>query len=251
MLCTEPPFDDVNVRKALHIGTNINALMELNFADELPRHFYPIHFQNPAYIPENELPADIAELYEYSSTDAIQLLTDAGYPGGLTIDLYTDDSTTSQNNAALLMSQWEDIGVTANIIVNDRATHDDLAFNRSYHGALLSSFGSPNPDIMLYRHSYTEGYANFAGYSNPEFDTVVEALVGELDPTVQLPLIEEAQLMLLRDVVYIPIYPVVSAHFWWPWLKNYNGEVTITDGSPHSLIGWIWVDEGMKQGMGF
>ena len=73
----------------------------------------------------------------------------------------------------------------------------------------------------------------------------------ELDPAKQLPLMKEAELMLMRDVVHIGYYPVVSGHFWRPWLQNYYGEVTATDGSPHSLIAWIWVDEKMKKDLGF
>ncbi len=251
MLQSEPPFDNLAVRKAFMVGTDINGFKRLNFSEALPRHSYPIHYQHPAYIPEDKLPADIAELYNYSPEKAKQMLAAAGYPNGLTIDLYADSTPTVQDNAALLKDQWAKFGVTANIKVHDPTTHSNFTYNRNYHGAILSAQEIANPINSLVRFGSTKGYINFSGYSNAEYDAIVGKLATELDPAKQLPLMKEAQLKLLRDVAHIGYYPIVDGHFWWPWLKNYHGEVTVTDGSPHSLAGYIWIDQNLKKSMGF
>jgi peptide/nickel transport system substrate-binding protein len=251
MLESEPPFNDLNVRKALMIATDIKALERLNFAEDIPRHSYPIHYQSPFYIPEDKLPADIQELYHYDPEKAKQMLADAGYPDGLKIDLYADSTNNQQDNAALLKDMWAKAGVTADIQVHDPTTHTNFTYNRNYHGVIMSSQEIANPINSLNRLASTEGYINFSGYSNKDYDALMAKLTTELDPTKQAPLIKEAQLMLLRAVVHIPFSPLTEGHFWWPWLRNYYGEVTVTDGSPHSLVGWIWLDQNMKKSMGF
>ncbi len=251
MLESEPPFDDLQVRKALMIATDINAVERLTFATDIPRHSYPIHYQNPAYIPENQLPADIQELYDYNPEKAKKMLADAGYPDGLNFDLYIDSTNNYQDNAALLKDIWAKAGFNANIVVHDPTTHTNFTYKRNYHGVIMSSQEIANPINSLNRFASTEGYINFSGYSNPKYDALMAKLTTELDPAKQMPLMKESQLMLLRDVVHIPFSPAISGHFWWPWLQNYHGEVTVTDGSPHSLVQWIWVDQKMKKSMGF
>ena len=146
---------------------------------------------------------------------------------------------------------WSKAGIMANIVVHDPTTHTNFTYNRNYHGTIMSDQEIANPINSLYRFAHTEGYINFSGYSDPEYDAIVSKLSTELDTEKQLPLMKEAQLKLLSDVVHIPFVPRISGHFWWPWLKNYYGEVTVTDGSCHSIAPWIWIDENMKKDLGF
>jgi peptide/nickel transport system substrate-binding protein len=251
MLMLEPPFNDIRVRKALRIATDVKAFQRLNFSDALPRHVYPIHYQHPAYIPEDKLPADIKELYDYNPEKAKQLLAEAGYPNGITIDLYADSTAVNQDNAALAKDLWAKAGITANIVVHDPITHTNFTYNKNYHGTILQSNEIANPINSLYRFGHSEGYVNHSAWNSPEYDAIVEQLATELDPAKQLPLMEKAQLLMLRAIPVVPLHPLVEGHFWWPWLKNYDGEVTVTDGSPHSLVQWIWIDANLKKTMGF
>ncbi|MBN1687270.1 MAG: ABC transporter substrate-binding protein [Spirochaetales bacterium] len=250
MLTTEPPFDNVNVRRAMMIGTDIKAHQRLMLSEEIPTHSYPIHYQHPAYTPVEKLPADLAELYAYDPAKAKKILADAGYPNGLTIDLYADSTPVHMDNAALLKDEWAKFGVTANIQVHDPVTHTNFTYHRNYHGAIISGQEIANPINSLYRFGHTEGYINFSAYSNSAYDAIVTKLATELDPAKQLPLMKEASLMLLGDVAHIPMFPQITGHYWWPWLKNYYGEVTASDGSPHSIIAWIWIDQDLKKKLG-
>ncbi len=83
----EPPFDNRDVRRAMMIGTDINATRRMLRSGDLPLHAYPIYYGNPAvYTPIEQLPAEARELYDYDPAKARQILADAGYPNGFEID---------------------------------------------------------------------------------------------------------------------------------------------------------------------
>ena len=40
--------------------------------------------------------------------------------------------------------------------------------------------------------------------------------------------------------------------YWWPWLRNYNGEYALDDDSGFfAMLPYIWIDEDLKKEMGF
>ena len=43
-------------------------------------------------------------------------------------------------------------------------------------------------------------------------------------------------------------YPTYD--FWWPWVKNYDGEVCVGYSADLDFPRWIWVDQALKKSMG-
>ena len=78
----EPPMDDVDVRRALMVGTNMTEFQDLYGAGRYPVHFLPYSFALPktVYTPLEDLPTETRGLYDYSPERARQMLADAGYP---------------------------------------------------------------------------------------------------------------------------------------------------------------------------
>ncbi|GAG95395.1 unnamed protein product, partial [marine sediment metagenome] len=75
--CDEPPFDDVNVRRAVAVGTDLMEFKAAAMVLETPLLFYPVVPDDPAYIPLEDLPADIQILFEYDPVLAREMLEDA------------------------------------------------------------------------------------------------------------------------------------------------------------------------------
>jgi len=250
--CDVPPFDNKNVRRAMMIGTNLQAFKKLGLAEDLPTHSYPLHYQCPAYIPLEELPAEAQILYDYNPTLAKQMLADEGYTDGLKISLYCSSAGTAPDHAALIKDQWAKFGVEVNIVQNESAVHTTFCYERNYKDAALFSHETSNPINALVRFGRSTGYCNFGNYVNPDYDELVDELQIELDTDKQVILEREASLVLLEDVApYIPLYAIASGHFWWPWLQNYYGELTCDDGSIPGMLSYVWVDEDMKKEMGY
>ena len=69
-----------------------------------------------AYVPLNQMPANIQDLWTYDAAKAKQMLADAGYPNGFSLVITTNSTdSTQQDVAQLLVSQWAKVGITATI----------------------------------------------------------------------------------------------------------------------------------------
>jgi hypothetical protein len=51
----------------------------------------------------------------------------------------------------------------------------------------------------------------------------------------------------LFALFYAPPSQIVM---WWPWLKNYSGELSVGYFSGDSWVRYVWVDQAMKKSMG-
>jgi peptide/nickel transport system substrate-binding protein len=55
---------------------------------------------------------------------------------------------------------------------------------------------------------------------------------------------------ILRGVPYVllPVPYYYSA--WWPWVKNYNGEMRAGAAKPGPIYARLWIDQELKKRMG-
>ncbi len=90
LLNTQPPLDQVDVRRALFIGTNLEEFVKMmGVPVDLPTFWVPYPSDNPMYRPLEEWPEDVRTLYDYNPTRAKEMLAEAGYPDGFTLELLT------------------------------------------------------------------------------------------------------------------------------------------------------------------
>ncbi|WP_326641116.1 ABC transporter substrate-binding protein [Streptosporangium sp. NBC_01755] len=66
---------------------------------------------------------------------------------------------------------------------------------------------TPDP-LEFYGILKTGNFANYGGYSNPEYDAIVEEAAAQPDPAARAATIAKLQEIAVRDVVWIPLYEV-------------------------------------------
>jgi ABC-type transport system substrate-binding protein len=256
--CSKPPFDNVDVRRAMMIGTDQRPFHDLQNAPiELPVHFRPVTPVDPDYIPLEKLPKDCQILFKYDPELAKKMLADSGYPDGFETTINTVGLPALIDQAAMLVDLWAKIGVKAEINTMDAAslqkiTHGTAGGKAGYDGVIPSwddQFG--NSMNSLIRRGETGHVYNKAMWSNKRFDELTSAMVREPDASKRSPMIKEASIIFIRECPYVPLNPQAGGVYWTPWTKNYYGECNVQDMDIGPVFAHIWIDQGLKDELGY
>ncbi|GAI33783.1 unnamed protein product, partial [marine sediment metagenome] len=236
------------------IGTNFEELVRLpGVPIDLPVFWVPHTPLDAAwYRPLEEWPEDFQILFDYNPTLAKQMLADAGYPDGFTLELLTSPDPDELDLSDLIVAQWDKIGVDVKIDVRDAATWMAMLHGRRYKHMAFSTYGQGLAELQLSRQYHSDAYLNWTNYSNPEVDVLIDKMMAEIDVDERMRWGKEAYPIMMREAPYIPIRPGTEGHFWWPWLKNYYGERNVGDfTNPWPILAHIWIDQDLKAEMGF
>ena len=49
--------------------------------------------------------------------------------------------------------------------------------------------------------------------------------------------------------IQVPVYR--TSTFWWPWLKNYSGEISVGYFNNAGWSQFVWLDQDLKRSMGY
>ena len=248
------PFNDINVRHALMIGTDMKAFNAILGADiDMPIDWHPAYPGDPAiYTPIDELPPQMAELYKYDPEKAKKMLADAGYPNGFRMEVVVDNPTMAQERGSLLAAQWAKIGVTVDVNVSDTTTYVGYRYDKDFKDALITVVETPGAVFLLQRTAYTGATLNPGHYSSAAMDAKIDKIVSTVDVDEMDRLTKAACLDLLWDCPYIPLQVGLDGYYWWPWIQNYAGEFNVQDANqPWPLFARMWIDQDMKKKLGY
>jgi len=255
---TAPPLDDVNVRRALHIGTNLDEFIKMMGVSELvdlPVFCAPYTADNPAYRPLEEWPEDVQILYDYNPELASEMLRKAGVPEGFELELLIQSLAPHIDLAEVLQAQWEKIGIDVKINAVDVLTHATILYDKAFKHAGMHVGGGiciADTQLMLYRYYRTPAVFNWGRYSNPDADVLIAKAMAAMDVDEQMRYGDEALQLMWPEVPRICIQPGTEGWFWWPWIKNYYGERNVQDyTNPWPVLAHAWVDQDLKAEMGY
>lgn len=227
---TNQYLKDVRVRKAISMVVDAKALVT-NITEGIAR-------TATSFMPP-ELVASTAKAPGGDVAKAKQLLADAGYPNGFTIDLWTPNGTYLKDKeiAQALQAPLKSIGVTANIKVLDYSAYVD---GLSRHEAGLFVLGwahTPSPDSYDRAVFYTKSASNWSGYSNPNIDKLIDQAVEQSSYEAALKIWQQVDQLLLDDAAGAPIY-------WSTFI--YAGRKRVHDFVPTAFGQWdlskAWVE---------
>jgi len=204
---------------------------------------WPLGSQVPGYTAQTDLPESQAALYTFNSSEAKQMIIDAGYPNGFNLEIDVD-SQAQQNLAYDVSSYWEQIGIKVSIKVLD-ATDMASALNQvTYPDMIFTEETVSNPLISLQMASSQSLGATYL--SSEPFDSEYKAIMNETDPIKRTLLENNLSLAMLDDVGVIPGPQSYSLNCYWPWIKNYYGEVDAGFDNQMMMIKTLWIDQNVK-----
>ena len=248
-----PPLNDVNVRRALMIGTNLKELAEVAGAENLPIHWFPISWADTyAYTPIDKLPAESRKLYDYNPELAKKMLKEAGVSNLKVIGNLEGGEVEAESLLSLLKDQWTKIGVDLELNAMDGTAMSKMFVSKKLQpgGSTTGAQDIANPSLM-YRYFHTDGIFNGMGYSSAANDAAMNKHAASTDFEEKARLAKESALIILNDVPKLPLALRISKHYWWPWVRNYYGEWSVHDNpGPYGLF-FAWFDKSLKKQMGY
>ena len=213
---TQPPFNDVRVRKALAL-----AIDKKRICDKLLR-----GGEKPTshLVPDNVAHYESTEGLGYNPQEARKLLAEAGYPGGKGFPNfnYLLDSGGGANMhaqiAVEIQNMWEsDLGIHVELRQMEKKIYIDAQNRLDYNVSRSSWIGDYNdPDTFLDLFRSFDGN-NRTGWKNAGYDKLMNDADNEVDLKKRAQLLKQAETILVRDEVpIVPIFHYVGFNFYDP-----------------------------------
>jgi peptide/nickel transport system substrate-binding protein len=249
----KPPLNDLRVRRALNIAINKPEIVKLFYGGQAEIMAFPQHPNfGSFYQGIKDQPASVQELFKYDPAKARKLLADAGLSGGF--DLKIQVCSCSGDHMELLpliASYWDDIGVRVAIEPMEYASFLSAMTSRQHGPAYMMDTGHSTPISSLRKNFQTGQVWNPSQYSNTIFDKKIESAYKMQDPSKQIEAVRILTSDILDEAPYVWLPTPYNYTAWWPWVKNYGGELSAGAVRPGPIYSRIWIDQKLKQKMGF
>ena len=244
------PFSDKKVRQALFMATDYDTLISGFYGGDAEKLAWPladIKGYDKAYMPLDEMPQEVKDLFTYNPDRAKQLLADAGYPNGFKTKILAASVPTSYADfLAIIESMWAKVGVDMSIELKETGAYFNITMSRQYDDLLYGFYVQPGPYAQLlpfrgnntFNRSWVKDDKVESTYQEiVKYNLVDQAKVDELHRNL-MPYV-------LGQAWYIPAPGAYMNTFWQPWLMNYHGEVSI-GYKPTEWAKYIWIDQSLK-----
>ena len=143
------------------------------------------------------------------------------------------------------------VGVTMEIQNMEYGAYFSAMMTKTNAPGYFMFLGNTNPTTAL-RKSFVKGNVwNPAQFSDPEIDKKMAETYAEADERVRQ---VKVRLMTRQVLEKAPLIVLPTAYVytgWWPWVKNYGGELRAGSERPGPIHARIWVDQALKKSMGF
>ena len=247
------PFDDIRVRRALNMAVNKQEIVSSYYGGNAVLFGYPMHPDYVGYYePLDKMPVAAQELFVYNPEKAKALLAEAGFPKGFSFKVQVCSCAPDHMDLLPLVAAYLDkVGVKLEIQPMEYGAFLSAMTTKTHAAGYLMQNGHTNPTTSIRKSFVSKQTWNPSLYSDPEFDKRMAAAYLERDESKRQLLIK----LMTRDIVekapyiWLPTPHVYSA--WWPWVKNYDGELRVGSERPGPIHARMWVDQTMKKKMGF
>lgn len=230
------PFRDKRVRQAVNYAIDQVAVAE----NYLQGQVYPATGTLPpivdAYNP-------LLEGYGYDPEKAKELLAEAGYPNGFEFDVIGDptDPTWGIPAAIAVMPYLDAVGIRLNPIPTEYGAMVDQVVRGDFE-AWVDAFGGLVSSLSYISnfHSKNIGTSNWARYSNPAVDALLDLAAETTDDEKRIGLIQGAEIIIVNDApIFFNNYPKGTMAYQ-PWVHGIQPSPVDLFYQDYELV---WVDE--------
>lgn len=209
--CTKAPTDDKLVRQAMNYAVDRRVITDVIFKKTVEPATGPLEKLTPGYNPAVET------YYPYDPEKAKQLLDEAGWV--MDGDYRKKDGqelkalfiVVAKDNfdepAQVIQSQFKEVGINLELTSEAEPTVFNT-YNRGDQNLANIFWWGADPESLysLYHSSQIEKGFNWAHYTNPEVDRLLELGYEESDQEKRMELYRQAQVLIMEDAPLIPAW---------------------------------------------
>jgi len=243
----KPPFDNPELRRAMTLAIDRDAFSTI--INGGVRHVGAQMLPPPSGVwgmPEEMLKTlpGYGPDFAKNLAEARDIMKKLGYgpDNRLVTKLSTRDIPSWRQPAVLLNSQLKDIYIDADLDIVDTTQWYPKVMRRDYTiGAVPMETGVDDPDQMFYENFYTGAPRNYTGFSDPEFDRLVDRQSTETNPDKRKQIVWQLERRLAEAAIRPVLFFPVGASCQQPYVKG----LTIMVNSIYN--GWrfedVWLDK--------
>ena len=231
------PFKNVKVRQAINYAIDTKLIINKLLKGKAFPCVSFLPTTSPAYDHK-------AKGYEYNPKKAKQLMKEAGYEKGFTIEhaIGTANKSWGVGVYEAMMPYLKKINITLKVQQMEGAAMASRIKSGDYQTYIWSLSSGPDPLQSLGRWKSTNPRTggNYVAYNNPEFDKLLDAAAAERDPAKQNELLKKADRVFFEDA---PIFffnynkAIMAKH---PWV---HGLMPVAIEMMYQDLTNVWVDE--------
>ena len=233
------PLNNPKVRQAINYAINREAISSIIRQNR--------HVQARGILPLG-MPGSNPDLawYTYDPARAQQLLAEAGYPGGKdlpSLELWTGVTTTAvQQEHEAIKRNLEHLGFKVELITaeNWKQYKTEVLGKRPgaiYRTGWVADF--PDPDNFLFPLFHSQSTNNYANYSNPEVDRLLEQARSEGDYLKRIELYREIENLIMADAPVVNLMYHTFETLFQPYVQGIELNAL---GERYIPIHKIWLD---------
>ena len=224
----KPPFDNIELRRAMILSLDRKAFVDI--LNEGFGNLGALMLPPPAGV--WGMPPDVlATLPGYgpdvakNRAEARAIMKKLGYGPDtpLQLKIATRNFPGWRDPAVVMISQLKEIGIDGELDLVDTALwYPKMARKDFTVGMVPIESGVDDPDQMFYESFYTGAARNYAGYSDPEFDKLVDQQSMTADPEKRKEIVWQAERKLAEAAFRPVIFYPAGASCRQPWLKGWT-----------------------------
>ncbi len=194
------PFDDVRVRQALCYAIDVQQIIDLvcdGAGVQVGSSMYPAF--SKYYMEE------LNDAYPYDVERARELLAEAGYPDGFTMDITVPGNYAQHvQTGEVIAEQLKEVGITANIVQVEWETWVSQVYQgREYQTTVCGVAASDMTAREMVIRYVSDYQNNFINFENAEYDQAVEQAGTSLDADEQEQLYKRALTILSEQAASV------------------------------------------------
>ena len=229
---TRKPLDDKRVRRALALALDKKLLVEkVTKGGQAPA---------TGFVPQGIPGYEASEAVPFRPDEARRLLAEAGYPGGKgfpNIEIMINTSEAHRKIAEAVQELWRrELGINVGIYNQEWKVYLDNQSNLNYdisRAGWIADYVHPSTFIDMFT---TGNGNNDTGWSNPQYDRLVEAARSAGTEDERIALMQQAEAILLDDMPIVPIYWYTRVYLKDPRVQGWYPK--LLDNHPYKHV-WL------------